>query len=236
MGDALHGLGTLSEGLPEVSSSTWQRTELQSLRTWAEELLMQVQPQYAWVRALRAALPENGIFVNEFTQVGYMSMVAFPVYGQRTYVGPGYQGTLGYGFPTALGVKVAHPDRAVLSITGDGGFGFGLAELATARKHGIGLVTVVFSDNAYGNVRRTQVQQFDSRVLGSELLNPDFVGLAESFGVRGARATTPAELEGLLREALSDISEPAVIEVPVGPMPSPFQALRQARYQRRGGP
>jgi acetolactate synthase I/II/III large subunit len=233
-GDALRGLTMLCEGLADVISSTWQRPELQSLRAWADQLLMQVEPQYSWVRALRMALPEDGIFVNEFTQVGYLAMFAFPVYEPRTYIGPGYQGTLGYGFPTALGVKVAHPHRAVLCITGDGGFGFGLAELATARKHGIGLVTVVFSDNAYGNVRRTQVEQFDSRVLGSDLVNPDFVGLAESFGVRGVRATTPAELEGLLRETLSGGSEPVVVEVPVGAMPNPFHRLRSARYPGRG--
>jgi thiamine pyrophosphate-dependent acetolactate synthase large subunit-like protein len=71
-------------------------------------------------------------------------------------------------------------------------------------------------------VRRTHVEQFDSRVLGSELRNPDFVRLAESFGVRGIRATAPAELEGLLREILSGGSEPVVVEVPVGPMPNPL--------------
>jgi acetolactate synthase I/II/III large subunit len=233
--DALRGLTMLCDGLGDLTSSSWQRAELQSLRAWADQLLMEVEPQYSWVRALRAALPEDGIFVNEFTQVGYMATVAFRVYGPRTYLGPGYQGTLGYGFPTALGVKVAHPHRAVLSISGDGGFGFGLAELATARKHGIGLVTVVFNDDAYGNVRRTQVEHFESRVIGSELTNPDFVRLAESFGVRGARAKTPAELEGSLRETLSGGSEPVVIEVPVGPMPNPFHTLRQARYPRRGG-
>jgi acetolactate synthase I/II/III large subunit len=176
---------------------------------------------------LRASLPEDGVLVNEFTQVGYVSQVAFPVYRPRSYVSPGYQGTLGYGFPTALGAKVGNPDRAVLSITGDGGFGWGLAELSTARKYNIGLVTVVFNDGAYGNVRRSQMEQFGGRMLGTELMNPDFVQLAESFGVRGARATTPAELEGLLLETLgSASSEPVLIDVPVGPMPNPFNNMR----------
>jgi acetolactate synthase-1/2/3 large subunit len=227
--DAGAGLAALVEQLDGTRPRVSRRSELTALREWAEGLLAQIQPQYSWVRALRAALPEDGIFVNEFTQVGYMSQVAFPVYGPRTYVSPGYQGTLGYGFPTALGAKVAHPERAVLCISGDGGFGWGLAELATARKHGIGLVTVVFNDGAYGNVRRAQVEQFDGRVLGSELVNPDFVQLAESFGVRGARATTPGELEGLLRESVGSGHEPVLIDVPVGAMPNPFHMLRQAR-------
>jgi acetolactate synthase I/II/III large subunit len=227
--DAAAGLAALVERLDGRRPHVSRRAELNALRQWAEGLLAQIQPQYSWVRALRAALPEDGIFVNEFTQVGYMSQVAFPVYGPRTYVSPGYQGTLGYGFPTAMGAKVAHPERAVLCISGDGGFGWGLAELATARKHDIGLVTVVFNDGAYGNVRRAQVEQFNGRVLGSELVNPDFVRLAESFGVRGARATTPGELEGLLRESVGSGHEPVLIDVPVGAMPNPFHTLRQAR-------
>src|SRR5260221_9259596 len=107
-------------------------------------MLSGIEPQYGWVRALRASLPEDGILVNEFTQVGYMAQVAYPVYQPRSYVSPGYQGTLGYGFPTALGAKVGNLDRAVLSITGDGGFGWSLQELSTARKYSIGVVTVVF--------------------------------------------------------------------------------------------
>lgn len=231
-GDAACGLSMLVEHVDGLPARPSAAADLKPLREWATELLSQIQPQYGWVQALRAAMPEDSIFVNEFTQVGYLSQLAYPIYQQRSYVGPGYQGTLGYGFPTALGAKVAHPDRAVLSITGDGGFGWGLAELATARKHGIGLVTVVFNDNAYGNVRRAQVEQFDGRVLGSELVNPDFVGLAESFGVRGARATTPSELQGLLSETVGGTSEPVLIDVPVGPMPNPFRTLRQATPPR----
>jgi acetolactate synthase-1/2/3 large subunit len=225
-GDAGLGLLGVLEHLDERPRPS-RVAEARTLREWATSVLAQVEPQYSWVRALRAALPEDGILVNEFTQVGYMAQSAFPIYGPRTYVGCGYQGSLGYGFPTALGVRVAHPERAVLSITGDGGFGWGLAELSTARKSGIGLVTVVFNDGAYGNVRRAQVEQFDGRILGSELVNPDFVRLAESFGVRGARATTPAELEGLLRETLGVVRDEAVlIDVPVGVMPNPFRFIR----------
>jgi acetolactate synthase-1/2/3 large subunit len=229
LGDAALGLAQLHDelsGLSSRSRSMW--LDLDHVRRWAEEVQSQVEPQFSWVRSLRASLPEDGILVNEFTQVGYMSQAAFPVYHPRSYISPGYQGTLGYGFPTALGARVANPDKPVLSINGDGGFGWALPELSTARKFGIGLVTVVFNDQAYGNVRRAQVQQFGGRIFGSELLNPDFVGLAESFGVRGARATTPGELEGLLRETLGANAEPVLIDVPVGVMPQPFRLLRES--------
>jgi acetolactate synthase-1/2/3 large subunit len=226
--DAALGLSGLLSELQAVSrrGSAW--IDVSVLRQWADQLLSEVQPQCGWVRSLRAALPEDGILVNEFTQVGYLAQAAFPVYAPRSYISPGYQGTLGYGFPTALGARVANPDRPVLSINGDGGFGWALAELSTARKFGIGLATVVFNDGAYGNVRRAQVEQFDGRVHGSELLNPDFAALAESFGVRGARASTPQELQGLLQEALGGAAEPVLIDVPVPAMPNPFRKMRES--------
>jgi acetolactate synthase I/II/III large subunit len=224
--DAHLGLAALHAELGKAKTQHgW--ADLERVRSWERDILDEIQPQTAWVRALRAALPEDGILVNEFTQVGYVAQAAFPVYEPRTYIGPGYQGSLGYGFPTALGARVGQPNRAVLSITGDGGFGWALPELSTARKYDIGLVTVVFNDQAFGNVRRSQVEQFAGRVLGSDLQNPDFVALAESFGVRGARATTPAELQGLLRETLGPHAEPVVIDVPVQPMPAPFRRMRE---------
>jgi acetolactate synthase I/II/III large subunit len=233
LGDAALGLDGMRDELAATVTGRRPWLDLDHVRRWAEDLQSQVEPQYSWVRALRASLPEDGILVNEFTQVGYLSQAAFPVYHPRSYISPGYQGTLGYGFPTALGARVANPDRAVLSISGDGGFGWGLSELSTARKFGIGLVTVVFNDQAYGNVRRAQAEQFGGRIFGSELLNPDFVELAESFGVRGARATTPGELEGLLRETLgSPNAEPVLVDVPVGVMPQPFRRLRETPVPR----
>src|SRR5262249_26540009 len=143
----------------------------------------------------------------------------FPVYEPRTYITPGYQGTLGYGFGTALGVQVGNPDRKVVSINGDGGFGYQLSELSTMRKHNIPLVTVVFNDNAYGNVRRTQRQQFNEQVIAVDLHNPDFMKLAESFDVEGMRATSPEELRTCLRTAFAS-NAPTLIEVPMPEVPS----------------
>ena len=231
--DAAAGLTTLLEHLDGLPRRPSRRSELDAARRWSADILADIEPQISWVRALRAAMPEDGILVNEFTQVGYLAMVAYPVYLPRSYIGPGYQGTLGYGFPTALGAKIGNPRRPVLSITGDGGFGWGLPELSTARKYGLGLVTVVFNDGAYGNVRRAQVEQFDGRVLGSDLVNPDFARLAESFGVHATRVTTPTELEGVLREALGATTEPVLIDVPVGAMPNPFRVMRQAASRAR---
>ncbi|MDB6042591.1 MAG: hypothetical protein JWM63_1142 [Gammaproteobacteria bacterium] len=173
-----------------------------------------VQPQVAYLEVIREVLPRNGFFVDEISQIGFASMFAWPSYAPRTFVTSGYQGTLGFGFPTALGVKAAFPDRPVVSITGDGGFMFAVQELATAVQYGINLVTLVFNNESYGNVYRDQKQQFGGRLLGSELVNPDFVALAQSFGVSASAVKSPDALRPVLERALA-ADEPVLIEVKV---------------------
>jgi acetolactate synthase I/II/III large subunit len=176
--------------------------------------IQQVQPQMAYLNILREVLPHNAIVTDELSQVGFASWYGFPVYEPRTFITSGYQGTLGSGFPTALGAKVANPDRPVVAITGDGGFMFGVQELATAVQFNIGVVILVFNNNAYGNVRRDQRQRFDGRVVASDLVNPDFVKLAESFGVGASKVTAPDQFRAALEKALS-AGGPYLIDIEV---------------------
>ena len=118
-------------------------------------------------------------------------------------------------------MKVAHPERPVVSIAGDGGFLFNVQELATAVQYQIGLKTIVFNNNSFGNVQRQQREWFGNRLIGSELHNPDFVALAEAFGAAGYRAETPAALGRVLERALGE-QGPTLIEVPVGEMATPW--------------
>ncbi|HEX5500491.1 MAG TPA: thiamine pyrophosphate-dependent enzyme, partial [Thermomicrobiales bacterium] len=198
--------------------------ELAELKAGVAARTRAVGPQAEYALAIREALPDDGIFVSEVTQVGYWSNIAFPVYHPNTYISPGYQGTLGYGFPTALGAKVGMPTKPVVSISGDGGFGFCLNELSTMARHEIPAVVVVFSDDAYGNVRRIQQEQFGGRTIASDLRNPDFMKLADAFGVVGRRAASPAELTATLREAFA-ANEPTLIAVPQGRVPNPWTTL-----------
>jgi acetolactate synthase-1/2/3 large subunit len=173
--------------------------------------------------------------VPELSQAGFATYTgAYPVLEPRTYVSEGYQGTLGFGFPTALGVKVANPDRAVVSITGDGGFAFGLQELATAAQYGIGVVTILFNNRSYGNVLRDQELAFGGRTIGARLDNPDFVKLAQSFGVDAARVREPNALRAALEHALG-AGRPALIEVTIDPgtesSPWPFIHMRSRPSQ-----
>lgn len=226
LGDARRSLEVIMAELGQGKPAADRTDEVASVRRATAGQLAFLEPQMSFVRAIRDAIPEDGILVNELTQVGYVAGLAYPVLLPGTFVTPGYQGTLGYGFPTALGVKAARQDRAVVSITGDGGFGWSMQELATARRYDIAVAVVVFNDGAFGNVRRTQQERFDGRCLGSGLTNPDFVKLADAFGVAGTRVSTPAALAGALKDALAG-NQPVLIEVPLGECPSPWQLIRQ---------
>jgi acetolactate synthase-1/2/3 large subunit len=174
--------------------------------------IQRVQPQMSYLAAIREVLPEDGILCDEMTQVGYVSWFGFPFHTPRTLITSGFSGTLGAGFPTALGVKVAMPDRPVVSLNGDGGFLFGGAELATAMQHRINLVTIVFNNSSYGNVLRDQRRLFEGRESGSKLRNPDFLTYARSFGVPAWRVTDAGGLRDALSRALTE-NTPTLIEV-----------------------
>ncbi|MBK7894478.1 MAG: acetolactate synthase [Anaerolineaceae bacterium] len=193
--------------------------ELLALKASWEQQTDYLEPQKSYLNVIREELGENGIFVDELTQVGFTSRIVYPVYHPRTFISTGYMGTLGYGFPTGLGVKVAKPDVPVISVAGDGGFMFAVQELATAVQHHIGLITIVFNNNQYGNVQQMQKNLYGNRVIASDLHNPDFVKLAESFGAQGLKATNPTELRRAIQQA-QQTDLPTVIEVPVGDMPS----------------
>jgi acetolactate synthase-1/2/3 large subunit len=203
-----------------------RRAELDALKRALAEELNAAEPQASFGRALRAQLPDDAIVVSEMTQLGYWCNFGYPVERPRSYLTSGYQGTLGAGFPIALGAQVANPERRVVSINGDGGFMFNVQELATAVQHDIPVTVVVFDDGAFGNVRRIQEQSFAGRTIASELRNPSFARLAEVFGMRGVRAEGPDALAAGLKQAL-DGSGPSLIEVPVGPMPMFLRRIRE---------
>ena len=198
-----------------------REAELEAIRAERMTPLPEAEPLGSFVKAIRAAIPDDGILVPGMTQLGYYSRTYYPVYRPRTYLTSSYFGNLGFAYPVALGAKVAKPDSPVVAISGDGGFLFNSQEMATAVLYGINAVVVVFNDNAFGNVLRDQKNTFNGRTIGAELHNPDFVKLAEAYGARGVKAEGPQELESALHESLS-IESPTLIEVPVGPMPYPY--------------
>jgi acetolactate synthase-1/2/3 large subunit len=212
------------------SKTSGRRAAIRDASAAALKQIQSIQPQMAYLDILREVLPADAIVTDELSQVGFASWYGFPIYQPRTFITSGYQGTLGAGFPTALGAKVAHPDRPVVAISGDGGFMFGVQELATAVQFNIAVVTLVFNNNAYGNVRRDQRERFDGRVVASDLVNPDFVRLAESFGVGAARVTSPETFRPALEKALAEGGPYViVIEVPKDSEVSPWTFIHPAK-------
>ncbi len=228
VGDAAAILRALLPALPARQRD--RDGELATVRAAFAERLARLEPQMGFLRAIRAALPEDGIYVEEVTQVGFASRLAFPVHHPRSFLSPGYQDTLGWGYGTALGAQAAAPGRKVVLATGDGGFMYQATELATAVRHRLPVVVVVFDDGAFGNVRRIQQQQYGNRLIACDLTNPDFVKYAESFGMAAFRATTPDALEAALRQAFA-LDAPALVHVPVGELPSAWDMILLPRVR-----
>ncbi len=226
VGDANLGLRALVDRVAKHNRSRESREEeLSAVKERANDVVFEVQPQASYGLTIREEMSEDDILISGMTQVGYWSNLGFPVYKPGSYIGAGYQGTLGFEIGTALGAQVGNPDKRVVAVCGDGGFLYQIQELSTAMRHNIPAVLIVFNDSAFGNVRRIQKERFNGRTIGSDLLNPDFVKLAESFGMDGVRANGPEGLRDALRGALKSTG-PTLIEVPVGEMPSTWSILR----------
>lgn len=231
--DAAPALRLLLAELPRHNTARPSRAEeLREATARSDAELAHLQPQIGYLQAIRDVLPSDGILVDELTQLGYVSRLTFPIHRPRGFLSPGYQGTLGWGLATALGAQAASPGTKVVALSGDGGFMFNVQELATAVQFALPIVVVLVNDGAYGNVRRTQANAYGNRLFASDLRNPDFGKLVESFGAMALRATSPDELRAALARAFA-AGVPTVIEVPAGPMPDPWKLLRMPRNRAR---
>jgi acetolactate synthase-1/2/3 large subunit len=231
VGDAAHQLRALIAALAKHNRKRPSRAdELKGHRAWLAERLSRLEPQVSFLKAIRNALPEDGIFVDEVSQMGFASRIAFPVEKPRTFLSPGYQDNLGWGFGTALGAKAAMPDRKVLAIAGDGGFMYQVGELATAARHNLAVVVVVFDNGAFGNVKRIQQERYGNRLIASDLHNPDFAKLADSFGIASFKAIDAKQLEDALHKAFA-LNAPALVWVPHGDVPSPWDLIMMPKVR-----
>ena len=231
VGDAAPYLRALIAALPAHSRSRPSRAgEIDGHRAWLAKRLSGLEPQVSFLKAIRAALPEDGIFVDEVSQIGFVSRLALPIEQPRTFLSPGYQDNLGWGFGTALGVKAAMPDRKVLAIAGDGGFMYLVGELATAARHNLAVVVVVFDNGGFGNVKRIQQERYGNRLIASDLQNPDFCKLADSFGIASFKAFDARQLEDCLRKAFA-LDAPALVWAPHGDVPSPWDLIMMPRVR-----
>ncbi len=230
--DAAQATQALLDTLPKyISARSSRKSEMEALRkTWNEKTAY-LEPQSTILKTIREELPDDGILVDELTQVGFASRMVYNAYQPRTYLCTGHMGTLGWGFQTALGAKVAKPDVPVISVAGDGGFMFGVQELATAVQHKIGVILLLFNNNLYGNVREMQENLYDNRVIATDLHNPDFVKMAHAFGANGVKVNNFEDMRKAIQDAKGE-NLPTVIEVPIGnglPSTNRFKGLPKVR-------
>lgn len=245
-----HGVGTIGvhgdaddvcRALVDALGSTGHRpSRVDDLKVMKDAFAKQIdhlRPQLDYLAAIRDVLPDDGVLVEDVTQIGFASHLAFDFRRPRTLLSTGPAGTLGAGYAHGVGAQAALQslgDRKALVVAGDGGFLFTGNELATAVQHDIPLVCAVFDDGAYGNVKRMQQQKFgDDRTIASTLRNPDFVAYARSFGALGLHASDPAEFRTRLDEAFTS-GRPTIIHVETAAMPDPWPhfLLGPARGQR----
>jgi acetolactate synthase-1/2/3 large subunit len=232
IGDCTPVLRKLIAALPAHNTKRKsRRAEMEERQAKLQKRLAKLVPQMAILDVIRAELPEDGIFVDEVTQIGFAARLAMPFYKPRTFISPGYQDNLGWGFATALGVQDARRDVPVISITGDGGFLYTATEMASAVRHRIPLVTVVFNNNSFGNVKLIQQEWYGGRTIASDLTNPDFVKFAESFGAAAERVDSPAQLRAALKRGFKRRDGPTLIDMPVEAMPSPWEFIMMPRVR-----
>lgn len=167
------------------------------------------------INALRAAIPREGIIVQDMTMMSYRMNDQYPTYAPRTYLFPSTYGTLGFSLPAAIGAKIGKPDTPVVAVAGDGGFQFTMQELATAVQFKLGLPIVIFNDSTYTAVKDAMHWQYgEDRSMAVDLVNPDYVKLADAYGIPGVRVESPNELQQAVTSALEH-DGPTIIDVPI---------------------
>jgi thiamine pyrophosphate-dependent acetolactate synthase large subunit-like protein len=196
-----------------ISKSCWSDDEVQDIKRASLESAWGGKQQ-PYVDALRAAIPDDGILVNDMTMMSYVNCRRYPVYEPRTFFFPSGYGTLGYSLPAAIGAKIACPDKLVVAVIGDGGFQYTMQEVATAVQFGISLPIVIFNDSTYTAVKEAQASQHDRRFIAVDLVNPDFVKLAGAYDIPAVRADSPEALESAIRDA-AQYAGPTIIDTPI---------------------
>ncbi|MCY4570033.1 MAG: thiamine pyrophosphate-binding protein [Candidatus Poribacteria bacterium] len=184
----------------------WDET-LAQLRT-----AFDAQPPLPVIHELQDVLPRDTIYAIDVHALGYASFAEFPIYDPRTFLYPNIGVALGHAYPAAIGAKVAYPDRPVICFSGDGGFLMGAVEMATAMKYGINVVAIVVNDGALSAIKGSQQKGCEGRTIDTDLLNPDFVEFAQSFGAYAKRVENLGDFKDTLRDALA-AEKPALIEV-----------------------
>ena len=210
-------------GSKDVHKDEAFQREIGALKEQIYQGLMEQWPnELHTLELMRSVLPRDTVTSWDPTVPTSRALRCFQAYQPRTFMHAHGWAGLGFSFPAALGAKLARPDAPVVCVTGDGGFQYNMQELATAAQYGISPVVVIFNDDAYGVLKQRQQENFRGRVIGADLVNPDFVKLFDSYGFEGTRVSTAKELERALGDGFQS-DHLRLIEVQ---MPGGFASFR----------
>ena len=234
-GDADQTCRLLLESLPAHNRVRGDRTdEMAERRARYWETIAYLEPQISYLKAIRDVLPDDGVIVEDVTQIGFAAHLAYEHRLPRTFLSTGPAGTLGAGVAHGIGAAAALGGCPQVTITGDGGMLFTATELATAVQHDIPTNVLLFDNNAYGNVKRIQSERFGpDRTIASTLRNPEWIAFGESMGVAAERATSPDELRPALERAFAH-DGPSLIIVPISDEPNPWPLMRTSPVRGPG--
>ncbi len=192
---------------------------------------MPIQPT-ALFRVLRDTLPQDVVYTMDAGTLCLQATDALNYWQTPSLITPLDFGLVGFSFASGLGVKLAAPERTVVSLMGDGGFGMTLSELSTATEYGINTITVVMNNQCWGAEKAYQRDFFDGRYIGAQVKSPPFDKVAELYGANGFRADTTADLGEALRASLAS-PRPSVIDVAVDP--EALYSFRRDSFAHRNG-
>jgi len=163
------------------------------------------------LEAMRTALPTDAILVADSTCLAYLAYSEYPAFYPRTFVYPCGFGTLGMALPAGIGIKIAQPAKSVCVLVGDGGFQYTMAELGTACQENLTLPIVLWNDDGFGEIRTYQEARHPGRHIGVDLKNPDFIALADAYGISRHQVTTGTEMQNALTRSLSSVGPSLIV-------------------------
>lgn len=198
----------------------FERSEVvRAKRQILESVRVKYPAEVKLLEDIRQVMKRDAILANDSTVATYWTRRYFEVYEPGTFLWAMGSGTIGFGLPAAIGAKLARPESQVLALCGDGGFLYSCQELATAVKHRLAIVVLLFNDNAFGVV--DYAERKAGQLFGDEaLVNPDFIALAKSFGADAERIDSLEQIGEVIEKALAR-NRLTVIEVPVVLCPPP---------------
>ena len=164
------------------------------------------------LKEIRRSLPKDGILVTDSTRPAYVAFSEFPAHTPRSFLFPCGYGTLGMALPSAIGTKLAHPERAVCVLAGDGGFQFTMAELGTACQENLNIPIIVYNDHGFGEIRIFEEARHPGRRIGVDLKNPEFEFLAAAYDMPFYRISKTGDLQDALSASLT-LQGPSLIEI-----------------------